>query len=80
LPHLNRSRTPLLNALTDEGIVVLGGPLDNAARAMLIVTAPDEQAAVARLAGNPWARMGLRRLVSIQRWAFLLGELWAASA
>jgi uncharacterized protein YciI len=64
-----------MNALVDDGFVVLGGPVGDGARILLIVEAENEQAIHARLAADPWAPMGLLRIATIERWEILLGDV-----
>ncbi len=62
-----------MDALTDEGFIVLGGPLGDGERTFLIIFAADsEQAIVDRLADDPWTPPGLLRVASVQRWQILL--------
>jgi uncharacterized protein len=63
-----------MDALVDEGFIVLGGPLGED-RAMLIVEAASEEAARARLAVDPWEVSGLLVVASVEPWEILLGEL-----
>lgn len=44
-----------LDALVDDGVVVLGGPLADERRVILAVEAPSEHAVRAILAGDPWS-------------------------
>lgn len=62
-----------MDALVDDGVVVLGGPLGDidGDEAMLIVDLPDEASVRARLAGDPWAGTILR-IASIQPWTVWL--------
>jgi uncharacterized protein YciI len=66
-----------MNALADERLVLLGGPLKGAAhhRAMLVTQAPSEPALRDRLARDPWMVSGVLRVVSVEPWELLLGEL-----
>lgn len=66
-----------MHALADDGFVVLGGPLGDASKALLIVNAASQQAARRRLAEDPWAQ--LRPIELIEPWEVLLGDLPAAS-
>ena len=63
-----------MNALAEEGFVVLGGPLGDGSphRAMLIVDAPSETEVERRMAADPWLREGLLTVKSIERWEILL--------
>jgi uncharacterized protein YciI len=63
-----------MNALADEGFVVMGGPLGDGSphRAMLIIDAPGETEVERRLADDPWLRGGLLTVTSIESWEILL--------
>lgn len=61
-----------MDALVDDGFVVLGGPLGDDSRVLLVVEADGEDAVEARLAADPWWSMGLLRLADIQPWQVLL--------
>jgi len=60
-----------MDALVDEGFVVLGGPLDE--RDVLLVVASDSEASIrARLAADPWIENGMLLITSIRPWTVLL--------
>ena len=63
-----------MNALADDGFVVLGGPIGDGSphRAMLIVDAPSVQEVERRLAEDPWQRDGLLTVTTIEPWEILL--------
>jgi uncharacterized protein YciI len=61
-----------MNALAEAGFVVLGGPLGDGSRRLLVIEAANEQQVERRLAEDPWARMGLLTLASIEPWQILL--------
>jgi uncharacterized protein len=64
-----------MDALVEDGFVVLGGPLEDAAKVLLIFDAATEQEILDRLADDPWIPMGVRRVAEIERWEILLGGL-----
>ena len=66
-----------MNALVEEHVVALGGPLRGGPRhrAMLVLRAPDETALRERLAADPWMRSGVLRIEELTPWELLLGEL-----
>jgi uncharacterized protein YciI len=63
-----------MNALVDDGLVLLGGPLEDGPKTLLIVEAESEQTIISRLAHDPWTPMGLLRIATIERWDILLGD------
>jgi uncharacterized protein YciI len=68
-----------MDALADEGFIVLGGPLgDRRAvmvdRALLIVDAGTEDEVRTRLDGDPWKAMKLLEVASVEPWVILLGD------
>jgi len=62
-----------MDALVADGFVVLGGPLEGAAGALLIVRAVSGNAIRERLAADPWSRLDLLRIASIVPWTLRLG-------
>ena len=63
-----------MNALAGDGFVVLGGPLGDGSRILLVVNAESEDAIRARLAADPWTPMQLLRIAGIEPWQILLGD------
>lgn len=65
-----------MNGITDDGFVVLGGPIGNGTRhrARLIVKADSEAGVRSRLAPDPWAESGVLVIESIEEWEVLLGD------
>ena len=63
-----------MNALVDDGFVVLGGPLGEGVQFLLVVKAESEEEIVARLADDPWTPMELLRIAKVERWQVLLGD------
>jgi uncharacterized protein YciI len=61
-----------MNALADDGFVVLGGPLGGGEKILLIIDAESEQAIEAQLADDPWTPLGLLRIAKVERWEILL--------
>jgi uncharacterized protein YciI len=60
-----------MDALVDDGFIVLGGPLDDGEKVLLILNAESEQAIDTRLANDPWTSMGVRRIAQVERWEIL---------
>ena len=61
-----------MDVLVDDGFIILGGPLDDAEKILLIINAKSRQAIEARLADDPWIPMGIRRIANVERWEILL--------
>ena len=57
-----------MNALTEDGFVVLGGPIGDGTRhgARLIVRSDTEQDVRDRMADDPWTQLDLREMESIE--------------
>ncbi len=64
-----------MDALVDEGLVKLGGPLEGTSEVLLIFRAQSEDEIRQRLAPDPWHRMGLLRVEKILPWTLRLGKL-----
>ena len=60
-----------MDALVQDGFVVLGGPLDER-NVLLVVAVESEQAVRDRLATDPWVAGGLLRIARIRPWTVLL--------
>ncbi len=59
---------PFIDALVDEGFILVGGPLVDEGGAALVVLAEDEAAVREKLGNDPWYQRGVLRLESIARW------------
>lgn len=69
-----RAHADFMNALLDDGFVLLGGPLEEP-DVLLIVRAEAPDAIRARLAADPWHQMGLLVVTRISPWTLRLGTL-----
>jgi len=69
-----RPHADLMNAMVAEGFIRLGGPLAEP-DVLLIVEAASAEDIRARLAVDPWHRMGLLTIKSISPWTLRLGSL-----
>jgi hypothetical protein len=70
-----------INALAGESIVLLGGALGGGGSFLLLVNAGSEAEIRRRLEEDPWTRMELLRIGSIEPWRQLTGpDLVAAAA
>lgn len=61
-----------MDALVDEGFIVLGGPLANGRDVLHAISAPSEEAIRARLAQDNWSQDGRLTITSIEPWTILL--------
>jgi uncharacterized protein YciI len=61
-----------MNGLVDDGLIVLGGPLEGDREALHVVHAASEDEIRARFAQDNWARNGMLTVKSIEPWAILL--------
>jgi hypothetical protein len=64
-----------MNALQDDGFVVLGGPLEGTSDVLLIIRADEPQQIHARLAADPWTANDLLRIARVMPWNLRLGSL-----
>jgi len=69
-----REHADFMNALAEDRFVVLGGPLGDDGKVLLIVNSPGETAIRQRLDEDPWSRMDLLVVVTIEPWRILLGN------
>ena len=60
-----------MDALVDDGFIVLGGPIGDGSRVLHAVFADDPDAVRARLDADPWSESRLR-IASIEPWTVLL--------
>ncbi len=63
----------VMDALVDEGFIVLGGPVGEGKHVLLIVDADDAADVQARLAVDPWIGERLR-VTRIEPWTILLRQ------
>lgn len=61
-----------MDRLVDDGFVVLGGPLGNGERALLIVESEGEDQIERRMADDPWRPMGMLEVGTIEPWTIWL--------
>ena len=62
-----------MNSLVDDGLILLGGPLEGGRDAFHVVDSPSEGALRGRFTEDPWGRNGMLRITSVERWTILLG-------
>jgi uncharacterized protein YciI len=61
-----------MNGLVDDGLILLGGPVEGGREAFHVIDAPSEQQLRARFAEDPWAQNGMLSVKSVERWTILL--------
>jgi hypothetical protein len=61
-----------MDELAANRFVILGGPLEDGEKTLLIVDAADEAEIRSILARDPWSKSGHLKLESIQLWTVLL--------
>jgi len=70
--HQWTEHATLMDQLADDGTIVLGGPLGDESKAMLVMNAADESEIRSIFAEDPWIQSRVREIASIQRWTILL--------
>jgi hypothetical protein len=63
-----------MDRLADEGFIVIGGPLGDEERVLLVVRAADKHEVERRFAEDPWAE-DMLRIGSLEPLTILLGSL-----
>jgi hypothetical protein len=66
-----KAHAAFMDALVDDGFIVLGGPIGDGSLVLHAVFAHDPDAIRARLGADPWSGSRLR-IVSIEPWSVLL--------
>jgi len=61
-----------MDELSASRFVILGGPLGDGKKTLLVVDAADEAEIRSTLANDPWTKSGHLKLESIQLWTVLL--------
>ena len=69
-----------LDALVEDGFILLGGPLALEREVLFVIRAPSEQAVRDRLAEDPWHQNGMLRIESVRSWTLRLDGLGVTSA
>jgi uncharacterized protein YciI len=61
-----------MDALVDDGFILLGGPLENGRDVLHVVEAPSAEAVHERLAEDNWTQDGKLETVGVEAWTVLL--------
>ena len=64
-----------MNGLLRDGLVTLGGPLEETPDVLLIMRATNAAEITERLAADPWTRNGLLIVTQIHPWWIRLGSI-----
>ena len=67
-----QAHADFMEGLVDDGFILLGGPVGDGHRVLLIIVAANEDEVRARLAADPW-HPHLLELASVEPWTILLG-------
>jgi len=70
--HQWTEHAALMDQLAADGIILLGGPLSDESRVMLVMRAADENEIRSIFVEDPWIQSGVREIASIQLWTILL--------
>jgi uncharacterized glyoxalase superfamily protein PhnB/uncharacterized protein YciI len=68
-----------MDALAEEGVVILGGPLEATPDALVVVRADSAAEVRSRLSADPWTAMDLLRDTLVAPWTLRLGSLDVAA-
>lgn len=63
-----------IDALFEEGNILLGGPLEDEGGAVLVMRAENAQTIRDRLANDPWYVNGILTLVDVKRWVIFIDQ------
>jgi uncharacterized protein YciI len=61
-----------MDALVEDGFILLGGPLEGDRQILHVIEAQSEQQVRERLAADSWHQNGMLTVTSIRSWAVLL--------
>jgi len=64
-----KEHAAFMNALVDDGFILLGGPLEGGREVLLIIVAASVEAVRERLAQDPWASNGMLSVKQVERWS-----------
>ncbi len=61
-----------MDALVEDGFLLLGGPLEGDREVLHVVDGPSAEAIRERLAQDNWEQNGMLETTSVERWTILL--------
>lgn len=69
-----------MDALVDDGFLLLGGPLEGEREVLHVIAAASERDVRERLADDNWHQNGMLRITSVRTWDVLLDGVGATGA
>ncbi|NJO36016.1 MAG: hypothetical protein HC869_26030 [Rhodospirillales bacterium] len=69
-----REHADFMNALHEDGFVILGGPLTGTSEILLVIRADRSDDVRTKLAADPWSKIGLLTIARIESWELRLGS------
>jgi len=70
-----QAHATFMDALFDEGFVLLAGPPEGSPDALIVMRAASAEQIASRLAADPWTASDLLRTTRIDPWTLRLGSL-----
>ncbi len=61
-----------MDGLVADGFVLLGGPIGDGERVLLVVEAADQREVETRFAQDPWLPMGILQIATMEPWTVWL--------
>src|SRR5512143_953091 len=68
-----QAHADFINALETEGVIVLGGPVEGTADALLVVWAENEESVHTLFGPDPWTTTGVLTTTAVHRWDVRIG-------
>lgn len=62
----------LMDQLAADGFIVLGGPIGDESKSLLVMDAADESQVRSVFESDPWIQSGVREIQAIEPWTILL--------
>jgi hypothetical protein len=70
-----RAHAEFMDALWDDGVVLLAGPLEGTPNVLIVIRAEDEKEIHSRLSEDCWTQKDLLTTTQITPWTLRLGSL-----
>jgi uncharacterized protein YciI len=62
----------LMDQMTADGFIILGGPIGDNGDAMLVIEAADKEEVLSKFQDDPWIQSGIRAVKSLDPWTIFL--------